>query len=373
MYTSGTTGRPKGCILSNEYFLWNGDWYAQLGGPCELNPGHDVLVTPLPMYHMNAMASSTMGMLMSGSCIVPLDRFHPSTWWQSVRESNATIVHYLGVMPAILMSQEPSELDKVHQVRFGFGAGVGSAHHVPAEERFGFPLVEGWAMTEIGVGAAIMANGEPRYPGQACFGVPPDFMELRIVDERGDDVEPGTPGELWVRHKGEDPGFGFFSGYLKNQAATDEAWAEGYFHTGDVVYQGSSGHMFFVDRKKNVIRRSGENIAAVEVEAVLLRHPEIVNVGVTAVPDEVRGDEVMACVITKSRIDDEEKLARDVVAFCLKKLAYYKAPGYVTFCDNLPLTATEKLQRKGLKDLALERLPDSHDTRSMKKKGATGV
>ena len=370
LYTSGTTGRPKGCILSNEYFLWNGVWYAELGGYCELKPGEDVLVTPLPMYHMNAMSSSTMGMLMSGSCIVPLDRFHPSTWWQSVREADATIVHYLGVMPAILMSMPEQDKDRSHNIRFGFGAGAGAAHHEPFEQRFGFPLVEGWAMTETGVGGAIMAVSEPRYPGQACFGIPPDYLEIRIVGDDGQEVASGQEGELLVRCKGDNPAFGFFSGYLKNDAATLEAWADGFFHTGDVVRQAESGHMFFVDRKKNVIRRSGENIAAVEVEAVLLRHPDVVNTGVAAVPDETRGDEVMACVILQSATANPQQMAQKLVRYCSKRLAYYKAPGYIHFCSELPLTATEKIQRKGLKTLAVKALNDgdAYDLRRLKKK-----
>jgi len=115
LYTSGTTGRPKGCLLDNSYFLNCGTWYAELGGYCALNPGRDRLITPLPMYHMNALATSTMAMLMSGGCIVPLDRFHPRSWWNSVRESNATIMHYLGVMPAILRNQPRSSADRAHR------------------------------------------------------------------------------------------------------------------------------------------------------------------------------------------------------------------------------------------------------------------
>ena len=353
LYTSGTTGRPKGCMLSNEYYTASGDWYANIGGYCELRPGEDRLVTPLPMYHMNAMASSTMGMLMTGSCIVPLDRFHPTTWWQSINECDATIMHYLGVMPAMLMNIDAGPHDRAHNIRFGFGAGLSGELHTAFEERFNISLIEAWAMTETGCSVAVIANEEPRKVGTACFGRPPACMDYRLVNDDGKDVARGNPGELLVRQFGDNPRQGFFSGYLKDSDGTDEAWQGDYFHTGDLVYLDEDGLMHFVDRKKNVIRRSGENISAIEVEEVVMEHPDIHAIGVTAVPDEVRGDEVFACVVTNN---DIESLSQDVIAHCLQRLAYYKAPGYIAQVDALPLTATEKIQRAGLKELAAQLL-----------------
>jgi acyl-CoA synthetase (AMP-forming)/AMP-acid ligase II len=374
LYTSGTTGRPKGCVLPNEYFLWAGHWYASIGGLCQVAPGAERLLTPLPMSHMNAMAYSTMVMLLTGGCIVPLDRFHPNTWWDSVRESRATIVHYLGVMPAMLLGAPPEEGDREHQVRFGFGAGVSPRLHATFEERFGFPLLEAWAMTETGAGAVMIANREPRKVGTACFGSAEPRIEYRIiVDDTGRDVRAGEPGELWVRGStGATPRFGFFREYLKEPEATAAAWAGGYFHTGDIVSVDPDGDFHFIDRKKNVIRRSGENISAVEVESVLLQHPNIASVGVTAVPDEVRGDEVMACLVPRVAVTEagREAFAREVQQFCLDRLAYFKAPGYVGFCERLPLTATEKIQRAQLKELGKQLLATSTcvDLRSLKKR-----
>lgn len=372
LYTSGTTGRPKGCVLPNEYFLCAGRWYAEIGGLCTISAGKERLLTPLPMSHMNAMAYSTMVMLLTGGCIVPLDRFHPGSWWNSVRESRATIVHYLGVMPAMLLGAPRDDGDRMHSVRFGFGAGVSPRLHAAFEERFGFPLLEAWAMTETGAGAVIIANREPRKVGTACFGKPGSTVAWRVVDEGGRDVGVDQPGELLVCGEGDLPRLGFFREYLKDPDATAAAWEGGYFHTGDIVSVDADGDFHFVDRKKNVIRRSGENISAVEVESVLLQHPGIASAGVSAVPDEVRGDEVMACIVPRGLVKESESdsFARGVVEFCLARLAYFKAPGYVALCERLPLTATEKIQRAQLKELGRTRLESGAciDLRSMKRR-----
>ena len=365
LYTSGTTGRPKGCQLSNEYFLSSGAWYKSLGGYCALQSGQDRLITPLPMYHMNAMATSTMAMIMTGSCIVPLDRFHPRSWWQSIAECDATIMHYLGVMPAMLMGMSASADDSTHNIRFGFGAGLSGELHTAFEERFDIHLIEAWAMTETGCTVAVIASEEPRKVGTACFGRPPRHLDYQLVNDAGQAVTQGQPGELLVRRAGPAPRLGFFSGYLKDQHATDEAWKGGYFHTGDLVYLDDDGLMHFVDRKKNVIRRSGENISAVEVEEIIMELDGVHGVGVAAVPDELRGDEVFACVMLNEPATIE---AAQIVRHCLSRLAYYKAPGYITFVQELPLTPTEKIQRARLKELAQEKLQvnDCEDMREMK-------
>lgn len=370
LYTSGTTGRPKGCRLSNDYYLRVGDWYTDLGGHCPVRPGQERILTPLPMNHVNAMCFSFMATVTAGGCLIQLDRFHPRTWWQSVRESRATIVHYLGVMPAMLLGAPASSDDRAHAVQWGFGAGVGAKDHARFEERFGFPLVEGWAMTETGAGAAIHAHRGERQVGVHAIGRPQEHMQVRVVDDEGHEVPAGQPGELLVRASGDDPRRHFFSGYLKDAAATEEAWAGGWFHTGDVVRRDADGALFFVDRKKNVIRRSGENISAVEVEAVLAQHPAVRTVAVAATPDAVRGDEVLACVIPREAVSEQamEAVAHDIVRHALSQLAYYKAPGWVAFVDALPVTSSQKIQRGELRQLAA-RLPGQAgcvDTRALK-------
>lgn len=372
LYTSGSTGDPKGCIISNAYMLTMGRRYVGMGGLCRIDAGQDRLITPLPLVHMNALVVSAMAMILSGGCIVQLDRFHPATWWRSVRESRATIVHYLGVMPAMLLQADPSELDTQHSVKFGFGAGVHPKHHAAFEARFGFPLVESWSMTEVGAGAVVSAQHEPRHVGSRCFGKPEPFMQWRIVDEQGRDVAAGEPGELWVRAAGADPRAGFFSGYANQPELTAVAWAHDYFHTGDIVRAGADGSLHFVDRKKSIIRRSGENIASLEVEAVLNQLAMVKGVGVGPVDDEIRGEEVMACIELADGSAPSEETARAIVAAAAERLAYFKVPGYVAFVEQLPLTASQKLQRGVLKDLSRQRIERGtvFDLRGLKKRRA---
>ncbi len=366
VYTSGTTGKPKGCMLSNEYFLAIGAWYNGLGGICSLD-SNDRLLTPLPPNHMNALCTSFTAMMLCGGCVVQLDRFHPKSWWQSVREEKATIIHCLGVMVAILLTLPEDEADDFSgQIKFCFGPGSDPRHQAVFEIRFGLPLIEAWAMTETGAGSMTIACEEPRHVGQRCIGKAAESTEYRIVDGQDVDVAPGDPGELLVRAQGEQPRRNFFSGYYKDTAATEEGWRGGWWHTGDVVREGPDKSLYFVDRRKNVIRRSGENIAAVEVEAALLQSPDVNNCVVCAVPDEIRGDEVFAFVVPNDGTPDGEQIFQH----CVEHLTYFKTPGYIAFVDSLPLTASQKVSRGEVKQMAAERVAnnDCIDLRTLKKR-----
>jgi crotonobetaine/carnitine-CoA ligase len=369
LYTSGTTGRPKGCILTNFYYLNAGAWYRDLGGRVRIEHGRERFLNPLPLFHMNAQAVTATCAILTAGCLAQPERFSPSRWWKDVAASQATIIHYLGVMPPLLLNQPDSPEERQHRVKFGLGAGVEPELHAQFERRFGFPLIEVWGMTETG---RIYADcHEPRQIITRAFGRPFGGLEAKVVDDADREVARGTEGELLVRWGGrEGPRHGFFSGYLKNAEATEEAWRGGWFHTGDVVRQAADGMLIFVDRKKNIIRRSGENVAAAEVEACLQAHEAVAQVAVLAVPDEVREEEVMACIVPMAGEAADAALATRLQDWCLARLAYFKAPGWVLFVDRLPTTGTQKVQKTQIFPRGEDprRRPEAVDLRERKKR-----
>ncbi len=374
LYTSGTTGRPKGCVLSHRYELAAGHAYATCGGLATLREGQERIYNPLPLFHVNASILSFYCVLLTGNCQVQTDRFQPSRFWSEVRETRATVVHYLGVVIPMLLNQ-PVDAggipDRAHGVRFGFGAGVEPQLHSVFEARFGFPLLELWGMTEMV--RMLVDNMPPRQVGTRAFGRAVPGVEVRVIDEAGDELPDGTPGEMVIRHSAATPRRDFFSCYLDDPAATEDAWRGGWFHTGDVVVRDTTGMLHFVDRRKNIIRRSGENIAAAEVEALLQTHPLVAQVAVMGVPDAVREEEVLACIVLKQPLADEEarqQAARTLFDFCHGQLAYYKAPGYVWFAESIPTTGTHKIQKHAIfpKDSDPTTLPGMIDLCRLKKR-----
>ena len=348
LYTSGTTGKPKGCILTNEYFHTFGACYLGLGGALTMHEGRERLLNPLPLHHANCLSISMPAMLMSGGCLIFPDRFHASAWWKDLVASRATVVQFQGVIPNILLKIPECPEETQHSVRFALCAGVEPSLHETFEKRFRLPVVEMWSMTEVG--RIISDNIEPRAIHTRSFGRANAWVEAMIVDENGNELPDDTPGELVIRHSAATPRKGFFSGYLKNDAATEEAWKGGWFHTGDAAVRDASGAFYFMDRKKNIIRRAGENIAAAEIEACLNAHPKAKQVAVLAAPDEVREEEVMACVVVREGVDvstDEAKMivAIDLFDWSYERMAYFKAPGWVLFVDALPMGTSAKVQK----------------------------
>jgi len=330
--------------------------------------GRDRVLNPLPLFHMNCQAVTATCVILTANCLILPERFSPTRWWKDVVATRATVVHYLGVIPPLLLNQPPAPEETLHRVKFGMGAGVEPQLHEVFEKRFGFPLIEVWGMTETG---RIYGDcHEPRQTSTRAFGRPFGEFEARVVDAHDREVPRGTEGELVVRCAGPDPRRGFFSGYLKNPEATGEAWRGDWFHTGDVVRQGEDGMLYFVDRKKNIIRRSGENIAAAEVEAVLQAHEAVAQVAVLAVPDEIREEEVMACVVPMAGVASDSTLAQRLFDWSMDRLAYFKAPGWILFVPSLPTTGTQKVQKTQIFPRGEDprRRPGAIDLRAKKKR-----
>lgn len=368
LYTSGTTGRPKGCILSHEYELMIGARYLSVGGLMTIRPG-ERLMNPLPLYHINAATVSFMAMMLSGGCQIQPPRFSRSRWWQDVRDTGAGVLHTLGIVVPALMAAPPDPRDRDHGARLAVSAGVDPSLHRPFERRFGLELVEIWGMTEMC--RILAAAHEPTLPDTRAIGRPFPGLEVRVVDEQDRDLPPGTPGEMVLRHSAATPRHGFFSGYLNRPEATAEAWRDGWFHTGDTVTMDESGMIFFVDRRRNIIRRSGENIAAAEVEACLQELAAVAQVAVVAVPDPMRQEEVLACIVPAGDAVPDAALARAVFDHAFARLAHFKAPGYVLFLPELPVTGTQKVQKHAIFAPGEDPLsrPGLHDFRALKTRG----
>jgi acyl-CoA synthetase (AMP-forming)/AMP-acid ligase II len=357
LYTSGTTSRPKGCILTNDFWLTFPRWYLDLGnmgGRIRFDVGKDKLMNPLPLYHVAAGCLSFMTMLLSQGCYVMPGRFETRKWWQEIVETETTIVHYIGLIGGALLKQPPVPEETQHRVKWGLGSGIEPGLHAAFEERFGFPHIEVWGMTEIGRFTADFM--EPRRVGSRALGRPLGALQGNIVDADGKPVPRGAEGELVVRAAGSDPRQGFFAGYLGDKTATADAWRDGWFRSGDIVREDESGMLFYVDRKKNIIRRSGENIAPAEIEAVLQKDAAVSRVCVLAVPDELREEEVLACIELVSGVSANDALAERLFALCFDKLTYYKAPGWILFVASMPMTETQKVQRTKI-------LAEGEDTR----------
>ena len=222
LYTSGTTARPKACILTNEHFLLFAQWYIDFGSEPEslfkLEQDCERLLNPLPVYHVAAGCLCPMTMILTRGCLIMPGRFSAQRWWSEVVASRATVVHYIGLVPAALLNQPYVPEERMHRVKWGLGAGIEPGIHENFEKRFGFPNIEVWGMTEIA--RFSTDDREPRKIGRRAIGRPIRDFEMRVVDENDIPVERGTPGQLLVRSAGPDPKRGFFAGYLNDPQAT---------------------------------------------------------------------------------------------------------------------------------------------------------
>lgn len=338
-FTSGTTGAPKGCVLSHRYWLAFA-WTLTREAPRITSD--DVMFTAQPMSYIDPQWNVVVA-LAAGAELVTADSFHPSTFWDRVRHHGVTYFYCLGLMPVLLERMPPSERDREHRVRLIQASAIPPALHRTLEERWGVPWLEAFGMTETGSDLFMPEAEGARFVGSSWIGVPRGHREAAVVAADGRVAAAGEPGELWIR------GDGLFRGYLgqEERAANPDAW----FHTGDIVQHDGAGRIAYVGRTKDMIRRAGENISAAEVESVITAHPAVQVSAVTAVPDELRGEEV-ACFVLREPGDDRDDatLFRDLAEYCAAELASFKVPRYWRVVPKFPRTASERVAKHRLSE-----------------------
>lgn len=339
LYTSGTTGPPKGVCCSHAQSFWWGIHASEhLGIGSE-----DVLYTCLPLFHTNAL-NAFMQALCTGATYVLGERFSASSFWEEARRADATITYLLGAMVHILWNKEPSPADRAHRVRVALAPPAPADLLEPFAERFGVLLVDAFGMTELNY--VIGATPTEQRPGR--MGREVEGFEVRVVNEDDEEVPDGESGELVVRHSEPDS---VAAGYWRNAEATVEAWRNLWFHTGDRVVRGQDGYFTYVDRIKDSIRRRGENISSYEVEQPINSHPDVLESAVVAVPSELSEDEVKASVVLKpgAKLDPLE-----IIKWCEPRMAYFAVPRYVEFLSELPHTPNGKVQKHVLRKRGVE-------------------
>lgn len=339
MYTSGTTGQPKGVLLTHQNVLAGGRNTAV----AHALSAEDVALCVLPLYHINAQMVTVMAPLVSGGQLVMRKKFSAQRFWGDIARYRCT---WFSVVPTIISyliehglgSMPQAEFDMLRaQVRFGRSASqaLSPAKHQQFEALFGMPIVETMGLTETA--AQILSNPMP--PAQNQYGSPGCAVgnEACIMDKTGAVLPAGKIGELMIR------GDNVMQGYYKNQGATEEALnTDGWLHTGDLAYQGDHGFFFITGRLKELIIKGGENIAPREIDDVLYRHPAVSEAAAFGIEDEHYGQEVMAAVALSPGMDVSADELRDL---CVKVLGNYKAPKVVFIRDALPKGPSGKIQR----------------------------
>lgn len=341
IYTSGTTGRPKGVMQSHHNYVMTGQAYPHW---MHMRRG-DRIYACLPLFHINSQAYSTMGAIGAEGAMVLAPRFSASRFWPDVREHGVTVFNFIGAMTVILSKKEPSPDDRDHSVRVAYGVPA-LPHDVRTdiEQRFGIACISGFGMSETTFGLLEPVDA-PRHPDS--MGIPrshPDpaypATEVKVVDADGVEVARGEVGELVVRNAA------MMLGYFKDPEKTAEALRDGWLYTGDSAWQAENGYFSFVDRKKDIVRRRGENVSSLEVEMTVNTHPAVQESAVIGVPSELTDEEL--CVFVVRRAGHEVDAAA-IIAWCDENLAAFKVPRYVEFVDALPKTPTAKIEKHRLR------------------------
>ena len=339
IYTSGTTGQPKGVMQPHRSYVIAGESFAMRAG---LNAA-DRVFTVLPLFHANAQFYSTMGTLVAGATLILLRRFSASQFWEQVQHYNATQFNFIGAMARMLYNQPPTLLDAAHGVRIACGAPVPVEIYADFERRFHLTVLETYGLSECPMGTSNLANMRKR----GSMGKParhPDptlYTRVRLVDDADRDVPVGQVGEVLLQSPA------LMVGYYRDPERTAEAMHGGWFHTGDYARQDEDGFFFFVDRKKDIIRRRGENISSVEIERVLNDHPAVAESAVIPVPSVLSEDDIHAYVVLQP---GTQTTAEELRAWCEARLARFKIPQSVRFRDALTKTPTQRVEKYKLRE-----------------------
>jgi crotonobetaine/carnitine-CoA ligase len=302
---------------------------------------NDRLMCILPMFHINALFYSLAGTIAAGASLVLVPKFSASQFWKIAAATGATQVNIIAAVGNILARRPRSEFDPGHRLRVVYGAPITPDLERIFREEFGVPmLIEGYGMTEVPGACNNPFDGEKRPLSMGKAATHPDpqvkFAELRVVDDENRDLPDGAEGELWVRTPI------LMQGYYKDPEQTAAAMHGGWFATGDLVRREADGYYYFVARKKDIIRRRGENISGAEIDRVAGDHPAVVQCAAIPVPSELGEDEILLAVVRKP---GTAVGAQEIADWCAQRLAPIKVPRYVAFVDSLPQTATHRVAK----------------------------
>lgn len=335
IYTSGTTGLSKGALGPHKF------WIVCAENMLEYRNGgkDDIFYTFMPLYHFNAQVLTTLTTLVAGAQMVLADHFSASHFWDEIRKYGATQFNYLGAVMPILAKQPRKDDDLDNPAVVALGAGCPADVMAEMEARFGIKCLEGFGMTEIGI--PIHVRVDDRRKG-SC-GKPMDIYEIKLVDDDDNEVPVGEIGEIVFRPKDS---FVMMLEYYNMPEKTLEASRNLWFHSGDLAKKDEDGYFYFVDRKKDALRRRGENISSFEVERAINTHPKVLESAAVAVKSELAEDEVKICVVLQP---GETIDYRELIAYANDRMPYFAVPRFVEFVEKLPKTPTERVQKHLLK------------------------